>query len=123
MRQILFDHQIDKLLDLRLRCKSAKIIQKFFIGCKDKIRKSGVVRSMIDKIANRGTNTVKKEHRMSKSAVKKATESYKTMIENEKLGDVCIVEKCFILIGTNPEEQSLMLFALKQLVELDRRVS
>jgi len=44
------------------------------------------------------------------------------MLRRDRLGDVCIVEKCFVLIGTSPEEQSLLLQALQQLIDLERSI-
>ena len=113
--------------NLRLKHKSAKVIKNFFLNCKSRKRtSSGVTRSvqnLMNKISRRNSRIAKTDLWKYTSSMQKAKESYETMIENEKLGDVCIVEKCFIFIGTNPKEQSLMLCALKQLVHLDRMVS
>ena len=57
----------------------------------------------------------------NKSVLLKAKESYEAMIENEKLGVICVVEKCFVFTGTT--EQSLMLCALQQITELEHMVS
>jgi len=58
--------------------------------------------------------------KLSDNASAKAKESYEAMIENVELGDVCVAETCFILVGTNSGEQALMLNALKELVQLHR---
>ena len=86
--------------------------------------------SMFDAIVRRSSTTTNNSSRKGQFSAsstslttQKAKESYEAMIENEKLGEVCIAEKCFVFIGTNPQEQSLMLCALKQLVDLDRMVS
>ena len=47
-------------------------------------------------------------------------ESHRKMVENDKLGDACAAERCFVFTGA--EEQSLMFCALKQLVDLERMV-
>lgn len=127
IRDVLSCNEIDKLLDLRLRCKSAKVIQNFFHNCKVKKRKSNLMQdigNMFDKITRR--NGCDFEDRTNPEinayALKQAKESYETMIENEKLGDVGVVEKCFIFIGVKPAEQSLLLCALQQLVQQERLV-
>merc|ERR1712157_313662 len=51
---------------------------------------------------------------------KKGKEAYDIMIENVKLGEVCVAEQCFMFIGTSPGEQSLMLCALQQIVQHNR---
>lgn len=40
--------------------------------------------------------------RISNHAKYLASESYSTMLENESLGEICVVENCFIMIGANP---------------------
>ena len=45
------------------------------------------------------------------------------MIDSEKLGDVFIVERCYIRIGTKPESHSLLFGSLQQLIDMDRKVS
>ena len=128
IREVLPHDEIDKLLDLRLRCKSAKVIRKFFQSCKVKRRKSNLIQdigNMIDKITRRSSNDieVKENPVVNAYVLKQAKESFEAMVENEKLGDVVVAEKCFIFIGVNPNEQSLLLCALQQLVQLERLVS
>ena len=36
---------------------------------------------------------------------------------------VCIIEKCYVMIGTKPESHSLAFIALQKLVDLERKVS
>lgn len=55
----------------------------------------------------------------SQLASKLAAESYKQMIDNFELGDICIVEQCYILLGTKPEHNSLLLSALQNLVNFE----
>jgi len=50
-----------------------------------------------------------------------AFNSYNTMIENEKLGEVCVREKCYILRDVKAEHLSLMLSAFKQLIDIERQ--
>ena len=45
------------------------------------------------------------KRRVTKKSRMLAKESFQTMIENEKLGDVLIVEGCYILLGTKQEVQ------------------
>ena len=52
-----------------------------------------------------------------------AIESYQEMLKNDTLGDACLVQKCYIMIGTRPEEQSLIFCALQQIIDLEREVS
>ena len=128
IRDVLLHNQIDKLLNMRLRCKSAKIIQNFLLNCKNNHHKSSIVEdigNVIDKITRQSSTDaeIKEKLDVNDFVLKQAKDSYETMIENEKLGYVCMVEKCFIFIGINPAEQSLLLAALKQLAQLDRMVS
>uniref|UniRef100_A0A7S4J9G5 cGMP-dependent protein kinase n=1 Tax=Odontella aurita TaxID=265563 RepID=A0A7S4J9G5_9STRA len=60
------------------------------------------------------------EDDVSEAVRRQAAEAYNAMIEADRLGDVCVVEMCHVLIGTRPEEQSLLLCALQQLVDLER---
>ena len=52
-----------------------------------------------------------------------AVESYQEMLTNNTYGDACLVQKCYIMIGTRPEEQSLIFCALQQIIDLEREVS
>ena len=52
-----------------------------------------------------------------------AVESYQEMLKNDTYGDACLVQKCYIMIGTRPEEQSLIFCALQQIIDLEREVS
>ena len=52
-----------------------------------------------------------------------AAESYQEMVKNDTYGDACLVQKCYIMIGTRPAEQSLIFCALQQIVDLEREVS
>merc|ERR1719203_436819 len=48
-----------------------------------------------------------------------ASESHKIMCENFELGYVCVVERCYILIGVQHENLSLTFSALQNLIEVD----
>ena len=61
--------------------------------------------------------------RMTEQSKMLAKESFETMVENEKLGDVLIVEACYILVGTKQEVHSLLFRSLKQLIDIEREVS
>ena len=52
-----------------------------------------------------------------------ASESYQTMLENSKLGDVLIAERCYVLLGTRPSDHSLLFSALQELIEHEDQVS
>ena len=52
-----------------------------------------------------------------------AKESFQTMVENEKLGDMLIVERCYIFVGTNEKVHSLLFRSLQQLIDSERDVS
>lgn len=55
-----------------------------------------------------------------KSRAKKlAAETYKTMTENFDVGDTCIVEQCYILLGIKPENNTLILTALQKLIDFE----
>jgi hypothetical protein len=49
--------------------------------------------------------------------------AYKAMIDSEKEGDMCIVEKSYILTGTRLVDQSLFFCALQNLIDMERKVS
>ena len=53
-------------------------------------------------------------------ALSRANESYEAMLKNAELGEICVAEKCFVFTGTT--EQSLMLCALQQIIQLERMV-
>ena len=49
--------------------------------------------------------------------------AFKAMIEADKIGDICIVEKSYVLIGTPLKDQSLFFCGLQNLVNMEREVS
>ena len=107
-------------------CRAAKVIVKFMEKwCDDmRCRKRGIARrNSIMGAFERITafNNSNKPRIRRKSILLKAKESYQTMIKNERLGEICVVEKCFVFTGTH--EQSLLLNALKQITDLERMVS
>ena len=117
------NHPIVELVDLRRRCNAINKIQKFlkskkndnfFLKTKKSEEKSGFLSNLFRPRIDAN------EKKVSGNASVKAKESYETMLENEELGDVCVAETCFILVGTNSGEQALMLNALKELVQLHR---
>ena len=56
-------------------------------------------------------------------ALKLAKESYKTMMQNSKLGDVLIIERSYVLLGTKPNDHSMLFSALQKLIEKEDQVS
>ena len=61
--------------------------------------------------------------RMADKSKKLAKESFQAMIENEKLGDVVIIEACYMLVGTKKNVHSLLFRSLQQLIDHEREVS
>mmetsp|Transcript_37668 Transcript_37668/g.112823 ORF Transcript_37668/g.112823 Transcript_37668/m.112823 type:complete len:584 (-) Transcript_37668:22-1773(-) len=53
-------------------------------------------------------------------AQKRGEEAYRAMVEADKLGDVCLTEKAYVLSGLLPDDQALMLTALQQMVDFER---
>ena len=49
-------------------------------------------------------------------------ESHNEMLKVEEECDVILVEKCFVILGIIPEEQCMSLCALKQVIDLERKV-
>jgi len=52
-----------------------------------------------------------------------AQSSHKAMIDAEKEGDVCIIEKCYVLTGTRLLDQSLLFHALQNVINMERYVN
>ena len=50
-------------------------------------------------------------------------EAYQAMIEAEEEGDVCIVEKSYVITGTRLQDQSIFFCALHKLIQMEREVS
>ena len=142
---------IDTLRNLRLRRKAAVMICKFFKRFKknplrSKNMKGSVgksfaysIRTFSDSVKHRSEDST--QHRTNSltsveatsnagssymyhtsSVRNKAKESYSEMLRNDRLGDMCILEKCFVFIGTKLDEQCLLLCALKQLADYERMV-
>merc|ERR1719401_2433458 len=42
------------------------------------------------------------------------------MVENEKLGEICVVESCYIFTGVKDKNLSLIFLALKKLIDSER---
>lgn len=49
--------------------------------------------------------------------------AYQAMIDAENEGDICIVEKSYVLTGTKLQDTSLYFCALQNLIDMERRVS
>jgi len=50
-----------------------------------------------------------------------AREAYETMKENDRAGSICVVQKCYTLIGCQPDEHVLLLGPLQQLINSERK--
>jgi len=59
---------------------------------------------------------------ISLHAKRLAAEAYKVMNDDDRGGDVCIIETCYVMVGTKLHEQSLVLSALQKLVDVEREV-
>lgn len=67
--------------------------------------------------------SIKQTKPVSRQAKRLAAEAYKFMVEAESVGEICILEHCYVMIGTKPEEQSLILNALQKVIQVEREVS
>ncbi len=61
----------------------------------------------------------KKNNDATKAA---ASQAYSFMIAAEKLGEICIIERCYVLVGTKSNEHALLFYALQQLIDIEREV-
>ncbi|KAL9183930.1 hypothetical protein ACHAXT_002016 [Thalassiosira profunda] len=50
-------------------------------------------------------------------------ESYQAMLDAAKEGDICIVEKSYVLTGTSLKDQSLFFCALQNLIDMERKIN
>ena len=128
IREEISDTYLEELLDCRQTYRAAKTIVKFIEKLCDDMRcrkRSSLRRNSMmgafERITAHSTSKDSKPRIRRKSILLKAKESYQTMITNEQFGEICVVEKCFVFIGTH--EQSLLLNALKQITDLERMVS
>lgn len=60
---------------------------------------------------------------LSEYARRMGVSAYQAMVESEKEGDICIVEKSYIMIGTRLADVSLFFYALQNLIDMERKVS
>ena len=60
---------------------------------------------------------------VSEYARRMGISAYRAMVDSEKEGDICIVEKSYIIIGMRPVDQSLFFCALQNLIDMERKVS
>jgi hypothetical protein len=51
-----------------------------------------------------------------------ASQAYKYTTEAEKLGEICVVERCYVLVGTKSTDHALLFYALQQLIDIEREV-
>ena len=59
----------------------------------------------------------------SERAKRLAEESYKFMMDNDRLGYACIVEKCYLIAGIKHENFHLLFRGLKQIIDFESEVS
>lgn len=60
---------------------------------------------------------------VSEQARRMGIAAYQAMIDSDKEGDMCIVEKCYIIMGTRLADQSVVFYALQNLIDMERKVS
>ena len=66
------------------------------------------------------THSSKEKKPLSEWATEKGKEAYAAMIKADGLGDVAIVEQCYVMIGGRADDQSILQNALQQLVNYER---
>ena len=59
---------------------------------------------------------------ISKDARRLGREAYQAMIDVEDDGDICIVEKSYVITGTSLQDQSLIFCGLQNLINMERLV-
>ena len=59
---------------------------------------------------------------ISKDARRLGREAYQAMIDVEEDGDICIVEKSYVITGTSLQDQSLIFCGLQNLINMERLV-
>lgn len=52
-----------------------------------------------------------------------AVSAHQAMVDAEKEGDICIVEKSYVLTGTRLQDQSLFFCALQNLIDMERKIN
>lgn len=60
---------------------------------------------------------------VSEEARRLGISAYQAMIDSDKEGDMCIVEKSYIIMGTRLTDLSLVFYALQNLIDMERKVS
>lgn len=60
---------------------------------------------------------------VSERARRLGKSAYQAMVDSDKEGDMCIVEKSYIIMGTRLADQSLFFCALQNLIDMERKVS
>lgn len=58
-----------------------------------------------------------KKKQISCRALQLASESYKHVVENCDLGNIIIVEQCYLILGTDHKKHSLLIASLQQLID------
>ncbi len=59
---------------------------------------------------------------VSEQARRMGISAYQAMVDSDKEGDMCIVEKSYIIMGTRLPDQSLVFYALQNLIDMERKV-
>lgn len=60
---------------------------------------------------------------VSEYARRMGISAYQAMVDSEKEGDICIVEKSYIIIGMRLVDQSLFFCALQNLIDMERKIN
>lgn len=130
---------IENLKSHRSKQRAALKIQAFLLDClKSSVKiKNTESNQFLTKLIRRFSNDSYnsdddqsyKERKMSlakkltKRSQELASESYQTMLKNYEEGEVCIMEQCYIIFGSEPNRHSLIFSALQSLVDSEREVS
>jgi hypothetical protein len=68
------------------------------------------------------TESVRRNSQNNNATSAAASQAYKYTAEAEKLGDICVVERCCVLVGTKSTDHALLFYALQQLIDIEREV-
>jgi len=81
---------------------------------------TSIKKTYIDKEVLECSKEVKdySSYAVSNYAKQQASLSYSTMVENDKFGEICVIEMCYILTDVKAKNFSLLFLVLKQLIKL-----
>lgn len=68
------------------------------------------------------TESVRQNNRNSHATSAAASQAYRYIAEAERLGEICVIERCYVLVGTKSTDHALLFYALQQLIDIEREV-